>query len=547
MAATQSSTVLQQLRTLFSAGTATWLDDGQLLEQFVDRRDETAFAALVARHGPLVLGACRRLLADPADVGDAFQATFLVLVQKAGSLRNRRLLGTWLYKVAYRIALRTRANTDTPTPPAAERVAADPADDLGRRELCAVIDEEILRLPWRYRRPVVLCYLEGLNHEEAARRLGCPLGTVNSRLAAARERLRVGLSRRGLAPSAVLVGTPSPAGSARAAVPPGLLRVTLTAAQRVADGSPVAGAASATVSVLSEGVLRAMLTSKIRIAAAVILGAGVAVAGMGLLPQKAPGAAPRGATRDQQTKSNATTAPSTHSGPKNQSHPAVDSDQAARDDHTGVPVNGTVRMPDGSPAAGATVEVMTAAEEPTILVRTNDSGQFQLHGVFALGCRLLAISADGTHQARLVVSSAAARTAFASPVEMSLAPAQTHEVTVLSDGRPVEGAHVIAGGQSSRVRGVTDRHGKANLWFPASEGVGWLFAWHRDLGVGIAWGWGNRPFPNTTRLELLPPGALTVRVIDLDGKAIGGLDLDVSVRTEDRERCWTRLTTMSAK
>ena len=212
MAERQSVAVFQQFRTLFGAGTAVGLDDGQLLERFVECRDEAAFAALLARHGPLVLGACRRLLANPADVEDAFQATFLVLVRKARSLRNRHLLGTWLYKVAYRVALRARAQADRRTQPAHEAVAMASAGDAERRELCEVIDEEILRLPRRYRGPVMLCYLEGVSHEEAARQLGCPLGTVNSRLATARQGLRMRLTKRGLAPSgASLAPRPCPA------------------------------------------------------------------------------------------------------------------------------------------------------------------------------------------------------------------------------------------------------------------------------------------------------------------------------------------------
>jgi DNA-directed RNA polymerase specialized sigma24 family protein len=142
MAERHSVAFLQQLGTLFNAGTAAGLDDGQLLERFVARRDEAAFAALVARHGPLVLGACRRLLANPADIEDAFQATFLVLVQKAHALRDRRLLGTWLYMVAYRVALQARSEGDRRRrlPPA--RMAAAGVDDLERDELRAVIDKE---------------------------------------------------------------------------------------------------------------------------------------------------------------------------------------------------------------------------------------------------------------------------------------------------------------------------------------------------------------------------------------------------------------------
>ena len=286
MAERHSVAVLQQLGTLFNAGTAAGLDDGQLLERFVARRDETAFAALVARHGPLVLGACRRLLANPADIEDAFQATFLVLVQRAYSLKDPRLLSTWLYKVAYRVALRARTEADrrrrlTPGGMAVARV-----DDLERRELRAVIDEEIFRLPRLYRLPVVLCYLEGLTHEEAAQRLGCPLGTVNSRLASARQRLRVRLGRRGLAYSGMLVGTASMSAISAAAVPTALMQVTISTALRVA----VAGSAPAPGAHLAEGLLRVMTMSKLKFVAAGALAAGLAVAGLGVVPRGAPGA-----------------------------------------------------------------------------------------------------------------------------------------------------------------------------------------------------------------------------------------------------------------
>ena len=537
MAERQPVAVLQQLRTLFGAGTAAGLDDGQLLQRFADRGDEAAFAALLARHGPLILGACRRLLADPADVEDAFQATFLVLVQKASSLRDQRLLGTWLYKVAYRVALRARAEANRRKPLAPEGLAAAPAEDLERRELRAVIDEEILGLPWRYRQPVVLCYLEGLSHEEAARRLGCPLGTVNSRLATARQRLQVRLSRRGLAPAGLLAGAASLPEVARAAVPTALWQVTLSAALRVANGSAVARTASATVAILTKGVLSAMITSKIRLAVAGVLAAGLAVAGLGLLPRVLPGAPPRGVRGEHPSTADGTVASSGLAPQSSAPQPAVRSEQAARGEDSAVPVTGIVLMPDGSPAVGATVEAITGTDEPTIIARTNDAGRFHLQGAFASGSRLRASSADGTYQTMRIVPSAAVRTAFTSPIELSLAPALTREVIVLSDGRPVEGAHIAAGGQRFEVRGVTGRDGKAKLWLPATERVSRLIAWHRDLGVNSAnkRDLEDRPPHGTIQLALLPPGPHTIRVVDRDGKAIGGLDLSLAVRTADSD------------
>jgi RNA polymerase sigma factor (sigma-70 family) len=528
MATRQSAAVLQQFGTLFDAGTAVGLDDGQLLERFVDRRDEAAFAALLARHGPLVLGTCRRLLANPADVEDAFQATFLVMVRKASSLRDRRLLSTWLYKVAYRVALRARAETNRQTACAPARVASPPAADLERREVREVIDEEILRLPRRYRGPVVLCYLEGLNHQEAARRLGCPLGTVNSRLAAARVRLRVRLNKRGLAPSAVLMGATSLPEFTKAAVPAPLLQITSSAALRIANGSAIAGTARATVIVLTEGSLRAMITSKLKLAAVGSLAAVMAVAGLGLLSRGAPG--------EQQSSTDVAIAAPVPDLQNNEPEPAAQSDQGSRGEEVTVPVTGTVLMPDGSPAVGATVEAMNGPGEPPIVARANDAGRFQLHGVFGNSGLLHASSADGKHQTLLVVSSAAVRTAFASPIELSLAPTLTHEVTVLSGGHPVEGAHVVGVGRQSKVRGVTGGDGKIQLRIPAKEGLYALVAWHPKLGVsGAREHLDDRLRQGTIQMSLISPKSHSIRVDDVDGKPIGGLELGLSVRTEDSD------------
>ena len=187
----------------------------QLVAQFLADGEgrEAAFRALVVRHGPMVLGVCRRILNDPHAAEDAFQTTFLVLVKKAGTLRDRELLTNWLYGVAQRVARRSKVDAvrrravESRVPGTTERDG-----DLDRAELRAVIDEEISRLPERFRVPLVLCHLEGLQHQEVARRLGCPVGTVESRLSRARERLRSRLARRGLAPTAGMLAwalTPS--------------------------------------------------------------------------------------------------------------------------------------------------------------------------------------------------------------------------------------------------------------------------------------------------------------------------------------------------
>ena len=184
------------------AAAADTLADGHLLRRFASDRDEEAFAVLVRRHGPLVLRVCRRVLGGAQDAEDAFQATFLVLARKAGSIRDPGLLGNWLYGVASRIARRARVVANKrqaretrmrrlPAAPASASVAGESAD------LRLVLDEELSRLPEKYRLAAGLCYLEGKTNEEAARLLCWPTGTVKGRLARARDLLRQRLIRRG--------------------------------------------------------------------------------------------------------------------------------------------------------------------------------------------------------------------------------------------------------------------------------------------------------------------------------------------------------------
>ncbi|WP_422927276.1 sigma-70 family RNA polymerase sigma factor [Singulisphaera sp. PoT] len=198
--------VLGRIRQVFAAGTATGLSEAQLLERFVEGGDELAFEALVERHESMVWGVCRRLLHDPNDAEDAFQATFLVMVRKAGLLRDGNRLGPWLYGVAFRTASRARVNAAKRRDREARAMRPeilDTADAPAVAELRHAIDEEIGRLPARYRTAVVLCHLQEKSVDEAASELGLSLGVVRGRLSRARKKLRAGLERRGLAPSSV--------------------------------------------------------------------------------------------------------------------------------------------------------------------------------------------------------------------------------------------------------------------------------------------------------------------------------------------------------
>jgi RNA polymerase sigma factor (sigma-70 family) len=206
MAGENQGAVLLGIERIFNQGSLTGLSEGQLLHRFATG-DPGAFEALVMRHGPMVRSVCRRMLYDSCDVEDAFQATFLVLLRKAGALRDAEALSPWLHGVAYRVAARIRAHSarrPVEESRSARPEAVESACDLERTELRALLDEEIGHLPEKYRRAVVLCYLEGRTHEEAARRLRCSAGSLRGRLDRARQKLKDRLVRRGVAPAAAL-------------------------------------------------------------------------------------------------------------------------------------------------------------------------------------------------------------------------------------------------------------------------------------------------------------------------------------------------------
>jgi RNA polymerase sigma factor (sigma-70 family) len=269
-------------RQTAGAGLLASLSDVELLGRFARGRDGGAFAALVRRHGPVVLGACRRVVGDYHVAEDCLQATFLVLARRAGSLRRPEALGPWLYGVACRTARKARvrrARALARDRRAARPTAQEQADEVAGRELSSVLDEAVCGLPARYRVPFVLHHLEGLPVAEVARRLRCPSGTVCAHLARARTRLRAWLVRRGLAPAAAtLAGLGQVAGAELA---PGLANATARAAVLgLASWGAAAGAVSPQVILLAKGGLGTMLTSKLAVALFTLAGAaGVASVG----------------------------------------------------------------------------------------------------------------------------------------------------------------------------------------------------------------------------------------------------------------------------
>ncbi|MEW4568390.1 sigma-70 family RNA polymerase sigma factor [Tautonia sp. JC769] len=283
---------LKLLRILFNLGTIGELTDGQLLQRFLDREGESAelaFAALVERHGPMVLRTCRAVLRDGHEAEDAFQATFQILARKARGLWVRDSLGPWLHAVAIRSARHARseaARRRRAETRAARSVAWASVDAGGPEGLGEALHEELGRLPERYRAAVVLCCLEGLSLSQAAQRLGWPQGTVQSRLARGRQRLRERLARRGLAPSVGAFGAALASERAQAAVPVALAEAATRAAMSVTAGKvAAAGAVPAAVLLLTEGVLRAMIYAKIRMLAIAGLTAAGLATGITVLAQ----------------------------------------------------------------------------------------------------------------------------------------------------------------------------------------------------------------------------------------------------------------------
>ncbi len=260
MSTASLSAVVQYVRRLGERD-LRGLTDRQLLDRFTEQRNEAAFAELVRRHGPAVLSACKRVLSNEHDAEDAFQATFLVLVRKAGSIRRHEAVGGWLYQVAYRLALRVRTLSERQrSEPLSEDVPAPiRPSDLLRTSL----DEELARLPEPYRTAIVLCYLEGRTQTEAARLLATTADGINSRLKRARDLLRQRLIRPGLVLSGVALGEALAAGPARAALSLALVqRTTRAALNFVTD--PAGCGASALATALAKGALQAMTTLKYR-------------------------------------------------------------------------------------------------------------------------------------------------------------------------------------------------------------------------------------------------------------------------------------------
>ena len=329
---------------IWDGGSAAGLGSSALLDRFAGSRDEAAFAALVAHHGPMVRATCRRILVDGADADDAFQATFLVLARRAGTIHDGDRLAPWLHSVARRAAVRVRSRTKRRRE--VEEAGAGSGvvglddgpitDDLTHAELRAVLDEELDRLPAKYREPLVLCYLEGLTHDEAARQLAWPVGTVRSRLAGGRDRLRARLSRRGFAPgalSSVLFAPTLPLSAVSIHLQATTVRLVFAAASRAA--------APAVAVLVARGVQTSMILANFKTLAAIValgtttvattgIAARATLSGDGPSQQPAPAAAPAASAPSATPAASAPSAAPAPTPPVDPARPGTDEASALK-------------------------------------------------------------------------------------------------------------------------------------------------------------------------------------------------------------------------
>ncbi len=289
---TGQSAVLEQLGVLFTSGSMSGVPDRQLLERFILKRDdfaEAAFAALVDRHGPMVLKVCLRILGDPHEAQDAFQATFILLATKAGRIANQELLANWLYGVALRTAMKARSRSMRRM--RHERQAADRSIEAFLPyeqdcELYCALHEGINALPAKYRAPLVLCHFESISRERAAELLGCPVSTVGVRLMRARERLKVWLTRRHPDLGASLIAASLDSQAKAAVVTAALVHATTEAAFLVSTGATeTVGAISASILELMREVQMSLLMSKLKVTATSLGVCGLFLAGFAALAQ----------------------------------------------------------------------------------------------------------------------------------------------------------------------------------------------------------------------------------------------------------------------
>jgi RNA polymerase sigma factor (sigma-70 family) len=363
MTGTLAETLIQHLRRMSAPSEARGLTDAQLLQRFAAGGEETAFAALLERHGRLVWSVCRRVLAHEQDAEDVFQAAFLVLARRAASIRKGESVASWLYGVAYRIALKAKKKLTIRQKHEARvkpRPGQGPTAELMCRELQALLDRELLELPEKYRAPFVLCFMEGKDRKEAVEQLGWKEGTLSGRLAVARRLLQRRLARRGVSLAVALAAAALSETASAAAPPASLMKATLQLARTCAAGGETV-LVSGSIASLAQGVGQTMLWNKVKSGALLLLLVGLT--GLGLAAQHA--AAPPAPSQPLPARAASAGQPPT----------------AAKKELADVVVSGRVLGPDGKPFEGAKVVLFgpaRAGKDTQARATTGADGRFHV-------------------------------------------------------------------------------------------------------------------------------------------------------------------------
>ena len=368
MAKQQLSDVILYIRSVAGTHYKNWTDQ-ELLAAFTTRNDQDAFTTLVKRHGPMVMGICRRVLHHLQDAEDAFQATFILLARRSAGIRKQESLASWLHGVAYRMAHNAKRSTSRrrkyegtvqPTP------SVDRTAELEWREVRTILDDEIQRLPEMYRTSFILFYLENRKQADIARQLGIKEGTVWSRLAHARRLLQERLSRRGVALPAALGLLAVSAEAATAAVPGSLVSSVVQAATLSATGGAVADVASAEVMALLQGAHQVMIVSQCKIATLLLLAAGVLGTGFGFALHRSPAVQAMEMAREESPQAQPASKPAA-------ADPGVP-DKKESEAKAVVEVRGRVLDPDGRPVAGAKLYLGSRNKEAMYPLRATSDG-----------------------------------------------------------------------------------------------------------------------------------------------------------------------------
>jgi RNA polymerase sigma factor (sigma-70 family) len=502
---------LRHLETVLSSGALGSLSDKALLDRFLSGSGNSdsaaAFAALVERHGPMVLGVCRDVLREVHDAEDASQATFLILAKRGRSIRRPDSLASWLFGVALRVA--AKARLETARRREIERRGGEMKSRLGDHEVRAVSGPEIYaeldRLPEKFRAPIILCHLEGLTNEQAAVQLGFPVRTIQRRLAQGRDRLRARLGRHGIDRATGFVGLWCAANAA----PEAWLEATVRAAAGLAAGQKTAAVASTAVTALTEGVLTIIFINRLKIAAASVMAAGALIVAM-------VGTGAAIASRNQ-----------TESSTQKDEIARVASDQDAQ--KAGSPafarvgpwIKGVVVDTSGRTVAGAQVSSLWTVDSKVVTTKTDGTFVIATNEPRLLNQSFLATADDGARQGTFRFDGP---TGFKDPrslVRIVLKPACIVAVSVVdARGAPVEGAVVeVLDLVFPVAKGRTDARGIVKLSAPSDALTYWIYGYKPGVGFDYFENYASVPplfSPPPERAWLVLNGTRTVRVRALD-------------------------------